>query len=62
MEGLPHEFYMTTYIKDISEWRNNISKGEYNKSTIEYILKLQYFNSDEMIEKHSDEHILMCKA
>ena len=34
MEGLPHEFYMTNYIKDISEWRNNISKEEYNKSTI----------------------------
>ena len=33
MEVLPHDFYMTNYIKDISEWRNNISKGEYNKST-----------------------------
>ena len=35
MEGLPHDFYMANYIKDIYEWRNNISKGEYNKSTIE---------------------------
>ena len=38
MEGLPHAFYMTNYIKDISE-------GEYNKSTIEYMSKLQYFNN-----------------
>ena len=45
MEGLPHDLYMTNYIKDISEWRNNISKGEYNKSTIEYIPKLQYLNT-----------------
>ena len=45
MKGLPHDFYMTNYIKDISEWRNNTSKGEYSKSTIEYILKLQYFNT-----------------
>ena len=37
---------MTNYIKDISKWRNNIFEGEYNKSTIEYILKLQYFNND----------------
>ena len=44
MKGLPHDFYMTDYIKDISKWRNNNSKGEYNKSAIEYILKLQYFN------------------
>ena len=44
MEGLPHDFYMTNYSKDIFEWRKNISKGEYNKSTIEYLLKLQYFN------------------
>ena len=35
---------MTNYIKDIFERRNNISEGEYNKRTIEYILKLQYFN------------------
>ena len=45
MEGLPHDFYMTNYIKDISEWRNNISKGEYNKSKIEYLSKLQYINT-----------------
>ena len=45
MEVLPHEVYMTNYIKDISEWRNNISEGEYNKITIEYLLKLQYFNT-----------------
>ena len=45
MEGLPHDFYMTNYIKDISEWRNNISEGEYNKSRIEYLPKLQYFNT-----------------
>ena len=45
MEGLPHEFYMNNYIKEIYEWRNNIPKGEYNKSTIEYIPKLQYFNT-----------------
>ena len=44
MEGLPHDFYMSNYIKDISEWRKNISKGEYNKSTIEYLPKLEYFN------------------
>ena len=25
-EVLPQDFYMTNYIKDISEWRNNISK------------------------------------
>ena len=45
MEGLPHDFYMTNYIKDISKWTNNIFEGEYNKGTIEYILKLQYFNT-----------------
>ena len=45
MEVLPHEFYMTNYIKDIYEYMNNIFKGEYNKSTIEYLLKLQYFNN-----------------
>ena len=45
MEVLAHDFRMTIYIKDIFEWRNNISKGEYNKSTIEYILNLQYFNT-----------------
>ena len=45
MEGLPHDFYMTNYIKDISEWRKNIFKGEHNKSTIEYLPKLQYFNT-----------------
>ena len=36
---------MTKYIKDIFEWRNDIYEGEYNKSTIEYIPKLQYFNN-----------------
>ena len=36
---------MTIYIKDISERRNNISQGEYNRSTIEYLEKLQYFNN-----------------
>ena len=46
MEGLPHDFYMTNYMKDIFEWRNNISEWEYNKSTIEYLLKLQYFNTN----------------
>ena len=44
MEGLSHDFYTTNYIKNISEWRNIISEGEYNKSIIEYPLKLQYFN------------------
>ena len=44
MDGLPHDFYMTNYIKDICKWRNNIFKGEYNKHSIEYLLKLQYFN------------------
>ena len=45
MEGLPHDFYMTNYIKDIYEWRNNIFEGEHTKITIEYIPKLQYFNT-----------------
>ena len=44
MEGLPRDLYMTNYIKDIYEWRKNISKGEHNKSTIKYLPKLQYFN------------------
>ena len=53
MEFLPHDFYMINYIKDISKWRNNISKGEYNKSTIEYLLKLQYFNTPSWLGRYS---------
>ena len=45
MEGLPHDFHMMNYIKDISEWRNNSFEGEYKKSTIEYLTMLQYFNT-----------------
>ena len=45
IEVLPHDFYMTNYIKDIYEWRNNIFEREYNKSTMEYLPKLQYFNN-----------------
>ena len=48
MEGLPHDFYITNYIKDISE-------GEYNKSTIEYPLKLQYFHTPPQEEWYSSE-------
>ena len=45
MEGLPDDFYMNNYIKNISEWSNKIFEGEYNKITIEYLLNLQYLNT-----------------
>ena len=45
MDGLPYDFYMTNYIKDISKWMHNIFEGEYNKSTIKFLHNLQYFNT-----------------